>query len=502
MKNRVDLSPTQRINNKSTYVENLAVFSAIEQIIYPYTQNLNLKNIAIVCVQHELATTINLLASLISLSANPKNIFLLGKLYSTCHAVSKVIKKLGIRQQEFTMPKYPGHYSTCFKQDVNQMWSTVSTHINKTKTIQSLIVLDDGGQCLASVPQGLIDQLPIIGIEQTTGGLIVLENTTPKFPIIEVASTAAKLFLESPIIAEAAIKPCVEKVLSGQKNAICGIIGFGSIGKALTKKLTTMGYSVIVYEKNQQKLSAHRNFEIAGNIKSLIQRADYIFSCTGRDVTKEFKLTDINGRKVLASCASEDREFLSLLLELRENGTDTQQYHPLKDIDYADTNRQITILRGGFPITFDGSSQPAPAHDIQLTQGLLLGAVLQASLYLSTFKTRTQRIMLDPDIQTLVASSWIQTRPHDDISWQLSKKFMNKAWIMENSGGCYQSTSMKVSVNPIKLTAIQKILVTPNLYSRLLNLGQALTLFIIKFFSFNKLRNFIAQKKTRILFKT
>jgi hypothetical protein len=73
----------------------------------------------------------------------------------------------------------------------------------------------------------------------------------------------------------------------------------------------------------------------------------------------------------------------------------------------------IEILRSGFPITFNGHPQPAPAVDIQLTQGLLLCALLQANfmLPLHAEENKKERIMLDPAIQSFICHNWAKTQP-------------------------------------------------------------------------------------------
>lgn len=65
------------------------------------------------------------------------------------------------------------------------------------------------------------------------------------------------------------------------------------------------------------------------------------------------------------------------------------------------------VLRSGFPVNFDNSLESVPSHDIQLTRGLIFGAVLQAcDLLQQTVTAFPRNVMLDPLIQELVLNTW------------------------------------------------------------------------------------------------
>jgi S-adenosylhomocysteine hydrolase len=427
-----------RTVNKDVFVPDLKVFEAIK-VAVSSNPKLKLANIAFICTQHELATTINLFDALIQFGAKPENIYLIGKHYSTCEAVGVALSAMGIQRRTGFPQPAPGEFASSFKKSIQQLWSDFLAHI-KSQPIKGIIILDDGGRCLAAAPEEVISNYPIIGIEQTTGGLTNPDTFNLPFPVIEVASSASKLWLESPIIATAAITQRVKAILAKSSfKPVCGIVGAGFIGRAVSEKLLNLGYNIIIYDKKEIKIKSDKNFVKSKSIEDIFEQAQYIFGCTGYDITHAIDFKHINENKLLLSCSSEDREFLSLVrLTYQENN---QEYHPLDDLNYkTKNNANLNIMRGGFPITFDGSSQPAAANDIQLTQGLLLGALLQAVHLLPDNPSHNNqtRLMLDPTVQQFITQVWLNEQEPEKYSKELSARFKDREWIKNNSGGQYE----------------------------------------------------------------
>jgi hypothetical protein len=426
-------------------VPNLRVFNAINKAILSLEEKIDLRSIAFICTQHELSTTINMLESLISLGANPKNIYLMGKYYSTCDAVADELLKLGIQRQASSVKHTVGDFASVFKNDIKSMWKKFLENI-KNKSIKGIVILDDGGRCLATAPKEIFSRFPIVGIEQTTGGIVNPDTFDLPFPIIEVASSASKLWLESPLIASATITDKVEEILKSEKiKPLCGVVGTGSIGMAIIKKLISLGCEVIAFDKNHLKASQFEGFYWAESLEELIKQSKYLFGCTGYDITARLDIEPtINEDKYFFSCSSEDREFLSLLQLIQKTTLSKQEKNGLDNIVYQTKNGHcIEIFRGGFPITFDGSSQPSPANDIQLTQGLLLCALFQACSMLpdDSKENKRARVMLHPSIQQFVSSEWSKTQAVGRYPEDLLARFENQAWIMEHSGGSYKQNN-------------------------------------------------------------
>jgi S-adenosylhomocysteine hydrolase len=390
-----------------------------------------------VCVQHILLTTSSLFESLIGLGARPSNIFILGKCYSTNIDVLNKLHNIGVNIIQGKKPTAYGTYSYIMDEEIRNLWDIVKA---KKESLPSneLIIIDDGGGCIRSLPKWALDYWPAIGgIEQTTSGLKPIGLFEK--PLIEVASSSAKRLIESPMIATA-ISENVCKSASTIKVKEYGIVGYGSIGKAVSQLLYQEGYEVSVHDKNRSKIPDYLIEK--SDIYDLLNNSQFILGCTGVDVIPEPEiLKDIPGTKILASCSSGDYEFNTLL---RYKGfyamRDGEPIDTLSNIqiEYPETiSPEMTILRGGFPINFDGVKESEPAVDIQLTRGLLLGAVIQTTLYFdnpSLLTKNKNRKMLDPYIQRKVVNTWQKTASFEA---EYSANFTDIEWIKNNSGGTY-----------------------------------------------------------------
>ena len=159
---------------------------------------------AIVSVQHLLETTATLFKGLIDVGIKPANIFLAGKAYSTCPSVFIAIRDLGINLMPTVYPKNIGQYQLAAYESSRMLWRQFIA-ATKIKPFDRIVILDEGGGLLETMPNYLkIDRDRfIVGIEQTRGGLYSPTLDVLPFPLIEVASSAAKKIVESPLIAEA-----------------------------------------------------------------------------------------------------------------------------------------------------------------------------------------------------------------------------------------------------------------------------------------------------------
>lgn len=389
------------------------------------------------CVQHLVNTTSALFEILIRIGIKPHNIFVCGKQYSICSEVANKLKLNGIYVQNLSKLLSPGQYSEIFTQDLIQMWSIIEA-VSNNAAFDQIIILDDGGKCLSSVPEKLKQRFPIIGIEQTTFGIFHYSTIKHTPPYINIATCAAKKFLEPHIIAEELCTCIFEKLPPPDKKIICGIAGYGNIGKNLAATLHERGYTVVVFDI--QKLEAIKNYKFKKHhcIKTFIKKSHYIFGCTGHDITHHLNIEDFNSTdKVLISCSSEDIEFLSLLKLITSNRCEHKQ--TFKDIIYQhDNGNKLTILNNGFPVNFNTNNEIAKPQDIQLTRALLLAGIMQAILILNTKNHNTTRgeIMLSPILQKFLVQKWKSHNSFDKLN-PIIDNFKNLDWIKQNSAGQY-----------------------------------------------------------------
>ena len=176
------------------------------------------------------------------------------------------------------------------------------------------------------------------------------------------------------------------------------------------------------------------------SLEELYSKSTTIFGCTGKDtLAGQEWWPKLNGEKVLISCSSQDLEFRSALVSLNDGKQAPVSQRQLTcEVTVPLSEGKLRILRGGFPVNFDGSRESVPAADIQMTRGLLLGAILQAASLIESGQTNPERIMLLPEVQRLVVSEWIQIRASRRKSFEpwLLNSFLQDdlGWIAANSG--------------------------------------------------------------------
>ncbi len=392
-----------------------------------------LDNIVIVCVQHVITTTTNLFEAVISLGIKPNNIFVLGKQYSTSTAAHKKMVKLGVNLQSLTALNKCGTYEAICQSDINQMWENVKDYV-KNKHIKAIIVLDDGGRCLERIPNEIMNNFPIVGIEQTTAGLFNPKVLALSIPFIDVATSAAKKFLESKVISDEIIKSVDNYLIKNKEDKIYGVVGLGTIGKALVNRLTSLGLRVVVFDRLKDiKL---KNIIRCESVAQLVELSDYVFGCTGRDITQNLDLSLLKKDKTFISCSSEDKEFFSLLTHTQNNFN----LNPFSDLKYYTSCGAIVhILNGGFPINFNRRQEISHPNNIQLTRGLLLGALIQSIHHIMHNSKTTGRIMLSPEIQKTIAIAL--SNFNNFWNADVINSFSNIHWIISNSSGEYCSSS-------------------------------------------------------------
>lgn len=420
-------------HNKNT----LPVLQAIENIFSRYDYKFN--NIAFVCVQHLLHTTYNLFNSLVRIGAKPHLFHIMGKSYSTCqNVVSKIIDD-GYNYYPSSIHKELGSFNEYFDKDIDYMWNAVSNYLKNYNDIRYVIVLDDGGHCICNIPSVILNNYTVIGVEQTSSGMNKIVQRQPQIPIIGVASSAAKQILEAPMIADAVARKLIDILPINSKSLSCAVVGLGAIGTAVTNQLLALGHKVITYDKDSNKslnfLSLSKN-----NLHDLIYASDYVFGCSGYDITEGLDVSTINTNKCFISCSSHDKEFLTLIKYIEKN----HPYQELKDGNILCEIKDgvtIKILKKGCPVNFDSSGESVLAQDIQLTRGLLLGGVLQSILSLNDYPQISQNYMLNPNIQQFIVSKWVPYGSEKFTKTPLLENFYDLDWVGQNSKGIYYQDS-------------------------------------------------------------
>ncbi|MGC4048410.1 MAG: NAD(P)-dependent oxidoreductase [Paludibaculum sp.] len=361
--------------------------------------------LAVVGIQHLLETTGSLVESIIGLGVRAEDIYLGGKLYSTCEPVAARLRSIGVHVQDPPAVPHWGGFSAQLDAMAEMLWHRFLA--SGRNGLRGVVVLDDGGFALKAA--GRVGRLPlarIAGVEQTTSGINSLSECPPAFPVVDVATSAAKTLLESPLIERAVLRRIGQLDLGNGHRRVWGIAGMGNIGKALAAALLARGEAVCAFDPG---LSAEFPSGVAKclSLKDLFEQADIVLGCSGEDLLLGSTWwQECPGEKVLASCSSHDVEFRTILSAFGR-GQKAQLTDPLSTVTVPTKRGRLRLLRGGCPVNFDGSGESVPAGEIQLTRGLLLGGVLQAAEQLKgAHPGGYRRWMLSAELQSFVAREW------------------------------------------------------------------------------------------------
>jgi S-adenosylhomocysteine hydrolase len=404
-----------------------------------------LDGFTVVAVQHLLETTGSLLESLFRLGLRPNRTYVLGKIYSTNRGVARALAEKGVNVCLSGPPERWGEYSERMRQDVNCMWGSVVKSVQSEKP-RGIIVLDDGGHAVAATPDAPLKGLEIRAVEQTSSGLrrINTPNAAEGAPVVpittvQVAASAAKTLLEPDLISEAVFRRV--RQMDGVAGLTCGVAGTGHIGSAIARGLQERRSRVIAFDTEPANVRVD-GVTVAFKLRELFRAADVIFGCSGVDVLEGSSWwSGLEGSKVLASCSSQDHEFRSVLTAYNAHA---QVDNALRDVCYPLGRGELRILRGGFPVNFDGSSESVPARDIQLTRGLLLAGVVQAAYgCLKPGRKTKLRERLSSAMQRTVVNTWFDAEPGWKHHFEeraartgaAAISFDDDDWIAVNSGG-------------------------------------------------------------------
>lgn len=173
--------------------------------------NINLSQWLIICIQHTLLSTVDLLQSLLMCGAVPDQMFLLGKHYSYCEQVYRQLEKLGIHTTPLVSLEKYGQFRKIYGECIISFWNNIHEKLNKSNIIGN-IILDDGGVNFEYIFDCERNLNPTVGIEQTSAGSFYLREHELKMPVISVAASAIKVFLEAPLIAEAIVNKLQDRL--------------------------------------------------------------------------------------------------------------------------------------------------------------------------------------------------------------------------------------------------------------------------------------------------
>jgi S-adenosylhomocysteine hydrolase len=400
-------------------------------------------------VQHMLPTTASLFNTCIeSLGIKPEHMWFTGKFYSSCNFVEQAIRDRGIHLIPSKIPKKPCQFTETIDQTMNDMWVEIEGFLEKSD-INRIIILDEGGHCRKRMPKWIAYHYLCVSIEQTRFGFYNAPHGL--YPLIDVARSAAKRKIESRLINAAIVKRVAQLIKDLELNpkTVFGVVGNGALGSDLARFLLSENYTVLVQDENVsafQNISTPKCYRI-NTVADLINSADIVLGCTGKDITKKTKLSDIKSPVILISCSSQEIEFQSLIEKISKQNfslVKTENFSYMQFFNRSGT--EINIVENGYPINFTRQPSSDPVKDMLLTRLLLTGGIIQAATIKKTLindgitPNKGNNIhMLHPAIQQWIVKHWQHLQPRGRYTAQELEYFNDRAWIKGNSEGEYHT---------------------------------------------------------------
>lgn len=401
---------------------------------------------ALVAVQHMLLQTVDLLQTIGAMGLNLKNVFALGKVYSNSPPVIQMLRDLGVTVVDSTMPE-PGEFRSYFQRDVERLWQVAAAKICE-RNIRRILVLDDGGDCITSVPPEVLQRYALCGVEQTSRGMFLFEEQPPLFAVISWARAAVKLEIGGPIFSRYFLEKLNEKFLRGRtlQGERLGVIGMGSIGRAVASLAAKQGNDVLYCDPNRAlNLPALLNARVTrvDSVEDLMTRCNYVLGCSGRNPFKDkWPLKYQPGIKLL-SASSDDEEFGPIIKDLTRK-PDCKVTPNTWDIVSRDGPcGPIRIAYLGYPYSFVSRGVEAlPTRIVQFETGGLLAALIQARLLLERYEAglapNSGIHRVSPQAQRYIYERWVRAIKDRMIDFTKlfghdSGMFHHNDWYLENT---------------------------------------------------------------------
>ena len=404
---------------------------------------------ALVAVQHMLLQTVDLFQTIGAMGLNLKNAFALGKVYSNSPPVVQTLRNMGVTVVDSTTPE-PGEFRSYFQHDVERLWQVAAETLSQ-RNIRRILVLDDGGDCITSVPAEVLQRYALCGVEQTSRGMFLFEEQPPSFAVISWARAAVKLEIGGPIYSHFFIDRLHTEFLRGRtlQRERLGVIGMGSIGRAVANLAVKKGNEVLFCDPNTDLNlpSPVRDYVTRVDaVEDLMLHCDYVLGCSGHNPLEgRWPVNHRPGIK-LFSASSGDEEFGPIIDDLRRKPDFKVEPDTWDIISERGPSGAIHVTYLGYPYSFvSRGSEALPTPIAQFDTGGLLAAVIQARMFLAQCESGREQNTgihrLSPEAQRFVYDRWL--RAMNDRRIDFTKLFGHDAgvpgsghdddWFTENS---------------------------------------------------------------------
>ncbi len=379
---------------------------------------------ALVAVQHMLLQTVDLFEIAAAMGLNLENIFALGKVYSNSRVVIRALRDRGVTVVESTTSG-PGEFNSCFERDVEELWRVSALRLAQ-RNIKRILVLDDDGVCIANTPREVLQRYALSGVEQTSQGIFLFKDKPPPYAVVSWARSAVKLQIGGPIFSQCFVEKLDTEFFRGRsiRGKQLGIIGMGSIGRALAKLAVRQDIRVLFYDPAPHvyvPASLHGTVTRTSSLEQLMITSDYVAGCSGRNPFKnQWPLRHRPGIK-LFSVSTGDQEFGPVIDDLKARADFEVDPRTLNISSPHGPSGPIEIAYLGYPYTFASQAAEAvPTQIVQLETGGLLAALVQARLYLEACETCPEHNRdlhrVSPKAQRFVYETWLRTMKEQGVN--------------------------------------------------------------------------------------
>ncbi len=360
-------------------------------------------------LQHLFGSTASLIDTIANDRIAPQDVFLLGKPYSTN---PQVMRFLEIARGYWVHPDSTAQMvdvenDRLLDSRIETVFHAIEHRLRNRRGNQPsrVLLIDDGGRAIRLLHSDRFAAIrPLFTcVEQTRCGARVVADLSLEVPVINVAESWVKLEYESPLIAESVTYELTKQLAAMHRAGIENgaralVIGYGSIGRAVSAVLRDSGHDVAIYETDAGRRVAafHDGFDVCHMLRPALERGGIIVGCTGLPVLDHEDYRHIGDGAVLISASSADVEFRAWQLrrqgenlgrpqawdKLSGSGSthDMRTQHPCFSLyRIQQQQRRFYLVNGGFPVNFDGGIDPIEPRKIQLTRSLLFLGALQAS---------------------------------------------------------------------------------------------------------------------------
>ena len=404
---------------------------------------------ALVAVQHMLYQTVDLFRTVSEMGLGLNNIFALGKVYSNSFPVMATLREMGVTVIDSTLPK-PGEFHRYFQNDVDRLWETAVASLAK-RPVKRVIVLDDAGACIASVPPEVLRRYAVCGVEQTSSGMFLFEREPPPFAVISWARAAVKLETLGPIFSQYFIEKLNTEFLQGEslEGKRLGIIGLGSMGRGVADLLFRQGNEVLFYDSDPAlhvPESLLDKITRLHSLEELMLHCDYVLGCSGRNPFRDKWPMNHRAGIKLVSASSGDQEFGPIIRELTQKSDFKVASDTWDIVSEHGPSGPIHVAYLGYPYSFvSRDTEALPTQIVQLDTGGLLAALVQARLFLELCETGGEQNRglhrLSPKAQRFVYDRWakaMQDRLMDithryGFDSDLLRSMQHDDWFFENT---------------------------------------------------------------------